>query len=185
MTYGYWPGRPPPSPPVPTPGNLKPRLKAQKTQEEFNRAGPGLHLLLRCHASVDNPDIARHHHSAERRKTFTITLESCSRPAGICVHDALETVNTMRADQNAIANEFAADLATISKVHIVASDDTIEAVLTYMNELGPAFMEMTRHRMPLAIRKQMIETHAALMSKAGADRERFIALLQQYTTCKA
>jgi hypothetical protein len=37
----------------------------------------------------------RHHHSTERRKLFTITLESCSRSAGIRVHDALETVITM------------------------------------------------------------------------------------------
>jgi hypothetical protein len=37
----------------------------------------------------------RHHNSTERRKLFTITLESCSRSAGIRVHDALETVITM------------------------------------------------------------------------------------------
>jgi hypothetical protein len=37
----------------------------------------------------------RHHDSTERRKLFTITLESCSRSAGIRVHDAVETVITM------------------------------------------------------------------------------------------
>jgi hypothetical protein len=37
----------------------------------------------------------RHHHSSTRRKSFTITLESCSRSSGIRVHDALETVNTI------------------------------------------------------------------------------------------
>jgi hypothetical protein len=37
----------------------------------------------------------RHYNSTERRKLFTITLESCSRSAGIRVHDALETVITM------------------------------------------------------------------------------------------
>jgi hypothetical protein len=37
----------------------------------------------------------RHHHSSERRKSFTITLESRTRSAGICVHDALETATTM------------------------------------------------------------------------------------------
>jgi hypothetical protein len=83
-------------------------------------------------------------------------------------------------DQNKIADKFTADLATISKVHIVASDDTIEAVMTYIKELGPAFMEMSRRRLPLAIRKKMIETHVALMNKAGSDRERFIAIMQQY-----
>jgi hypothetical protein len=37
----------------------------------------------------------RHRRSSERRKSITITLESCSRSVGIRVHDALETVNTM------------------------------------------------------------------------------------------
>jgi hypothetical protein len=36
-----------------------------------------------------------HHDSTERRKLFTITLESCSRSAGSGVHDAVETVITM------------------------------------------------------------------------------------------
>jgi hypothetical protein len=37
----------------------------------------------------------RYHHSGEARKTFAITLKSCSRSAGIRVHDALETVTTI------------------------------------------------------------------------------------------
>jgi hypothetical protein len=37
----------------------------------------------------------RRHHSSEQRKSFTITLESCSRSPGICVHDALETATTI------------------------------------------------------------------------------------------
>jgi hypothetical protein len=37
----------------------------------------------------------RERHSIARRKAFTITLESCSRPPGIRDHDALETVNTI------------------------------------------------------------------------------------------
>jgi hypothetical protein len=65
-------------------------------------------------------------------------------------------------NQNKISDEFAADLATISKVHVVASDDTIDAVMTYMNELGPAFMEMTRRRMPLAIRSTILLPDAIL-----------------------
>jgi hypothetical protein len=44
----------------------------------------------------------RHHHdSTERRKLFTITLESCSRSGGIRVQDAVETViNMSRNRQN-------------------------------------------------------------------------------------
>jgi hypothetical protein len=41
------------------------------------------------------PERHRHHDSTERRKLFTITLESCLRSGGIRVHDAVETVITM------------------------------------------------------------------------------------------
>jgi hypothetical protein len=37
----------------------------------------------------------RHHDSTERRKLFTITLESCSRSGGIGINFAVETVITM------------------------------------------------------------------------------------------
>jgi hypothetical protein len=56
----------------------------------------------------------RHHHSTERRKLFTITLESCSRPPGIRVHDALETVITMsrnmHGDGGRVVKTFSASL---------------------------------------------------------------------------
>jgi len=38
----------------------------------------------------------RNHYSSERPKTFTMTLESCSRSLGISAHDALETAFTLR-----------------------------------------------------------------------------------------
>jgi hypothetical protein len=37
----------------------------------------------------------RERHSTARPKTFTITMEWCSRPPGIRVHDALETAFTI------------------------------------------------------------------------------------------
>jgi len=45
----------------------------------------------------------RHHDSTEHRKLFTITLESCSRSAGIRVHDAVETVITMSRNMHLTA----------------------------------------------------------------------------------
>jgi hypothetical protein len=41
------------------------------------------------------PERHRHHHSSEQPKSFTMTLESCSRSSGIRVHDALETAITI------------------------------------------------------------------------------------------
>lgn len=124
-------------------------------------------------------------HDAEQRdleRKMSLRREVYLQAAAALTHTnaLVARAANVEYDQNKISDEFAADLATISKVHIVASDDTIDAVMTYMNELGPAFMEMTRRRLPLAIRKQMIDTHAALLNKTNADRERFIAMMQQY-----
>jgi len=48
----------------------------------------------------------RHHHSSEWPKTFTMTLESCSRSFGTCVHDALETAFTHSRNMQITSNRF-------------------------------------------------------------------------------
>ena len=61
----------------------------------------------------------RHHHSTERRKSFTITPESCSRSAGIRVRDALETVITMaRNMQQRIRNALKHSNARTVQIHL-------------------------------------------------------------------
>jgi hypothetical protein len=52
--------------------------------------------------------------------------------------------------------------------------------MTYINELAPAFLELIMRRVPLLIRKHAIDTHVNLMNKAGAERERFVAMMQQF-----
>jgi len=42
----------------------------------------------------------RYHHFSETGKTFTITLESCSRSAGIRAHDVLETATTIERNMH-------------------------------------------------------------------------------------
>jgi hypothetical protein len=46
-------------------------------------------------SSSSIPARHRHHDCTERRKLFTITLKSCSRPRENRVHAALEAVTTM------------------------------------------------------------------------------------------
>jgi hypothetical protein len=101
--------------------------------------------------------------------------------------EALAHANTLigrlsnpNSDEHAIAEEWAKDLVTISKTHIVGNDETVAAVMTYVNVLGPAFLEMLGRRVPLVLRKQMIETHDGLARKADLDRERLLALMQEY-----
>ena len=72
-------------------------------------------------------------------------------------------------------------MAKLAMVHIVGSQATIAAMMAYTNRLGPAFIELITFRAPLTLRQSMIETHTVLMNKAGLERERFVAMTQQYT----
>jgi hypothetical protein len=60
------------------------------------------------------PERHRHHDSTERRKLFTITLESFSRSAGIRVHDEVETVITMSRNMQSGTMRMGIELPTSS-----------------------------------------------------------------------
>jgi hypothetical protein len=75
---------------------------------------------------------------------------------------------------------FAADQATIAKTHIVGSQATVAAVMGFIGEYGPAFLELIMHRPSLMIRKSAIETHAARMAERDSERSRFLEMMRQY-----
>lgn len=66
----------------------------------------------------------------------------------------------LQSDLKIVVAEFASDLAILSKVQIVGADETVEAVMNYVNALGPAFMEMLMMRTPMLFRQQMIDLEA-------------------------
>jgi hypothetical protein len=124
-------------------------------------------------------------HDANQRdleRKMSLRREVYLQAAAALAHSnaSIGRVTIVEYDQNKITKEFTDDLATISRVHIVGSNETVEAVMNYVNELGAAFMNLVRRRVPLAVRMQNIETHVALMNRANADRERLLATMQQY-----
>jgi len=64
------------------------------------------------------PERHRHHDSTERRKLFTIALESCSRSGGIRVHDALETVITMSRNMQ-LRSRVRADVRGVREIGLI------------------------------------------------------------------
>jgi hypothetical protein len=63
---------------------------SSSTRSDFWRQFPS------AFSSSAMPERHRHHDSIERRKLFTITLESCSLSGGSRVHDEVEAAITMR-----------------------------------------------------------------------------------------
>jgi hypothetical protein len=66
----------------------------------------------------------------------------------------------------------------LAKVQMVGSDKTVEAVMRYVNEVGPAFIELLVRRAPIAIRKQMIDGEADPAKKARLRQEQMKARLE-------
>lgn len=82
-------------------------------------------------------------------------------------------------DEKVLLNEFSTNQAKLAKVHLIGTETTVDAIMTYMNELSPALFELIIRRVPLAIRRRAIDAHVDLMNKAGADRERYLTMMQQ------
>lgn len=82
-------------------------------------------------------------------------------------------------DQKTLGDEFAVDLSRIAKVHIVGSKQTVQAIMNYVNVLGPAFTELVAERVPLMIRKAAIDLEGTFLDAALAERKRFTAMMQQ------
>jgi hypothetical protein len=83
------------------------------------------------------PERHRHHDSTERRKLFTITLESCSRSGGIRVHDAVETVITMSRNMHSTTEA----LTDLRRRILVQSIHGRHDVLCTQTEATPLLIE--------------------------------------------
>jgi hypothetical protein len=78
----------------------------------------------------------------------------------------LGRVTSLQSDLNVLQAEFSADLAKLAKVQMVGSEETVEAVMTCVNAVGPAFLELLMQRMPLMLQRQAIDAETNPAKKA-------------------
>jgi type II secretory pathway pseudopilin PulG len=117
-----------------------------------------------------------------REREMSLRREVYLEAASALIH--LQTLlgqasNIAYNDKDLMA-EFAKDQATIAKTHIVGSPETVAAVMSFVGDVGPAFLELLTRRAPLLIRKSAIETHSVLLGKAASERDRFIGMMKEY-----
>lgn len=87
-------------------------------------------------------------------------------------------VASLQVDLNTLQAEFSADLAKLAKVQMVGSEETVEAVMTYVNAVGPVFLELLTQRGQLMLQQRKIDTETDLSKKAqqiGIHSEALIA----------
>ncbi len=76
-----------------------------------------------------------------RRDTY---LEAAA--ALLNVHALIARVATAECDEALLSEWFADYHARIVKAHLIATESTVEALMVYMNELAPAFVELISRR---------------------------------------
>jgi hypothetical protein len=123
-------------------------------------------------------------HEAEQRdreRQMSLRREVYLEAAAALTHanGLVGRITSVDIDQRLLAEELAVDLSKLAKVHIVGSPETVQAIMNYVNELGPSFIELMAMRSPLVIRKSAIDLQQTLFDSALAEQNRITAMMQQ------
>lgn len=87
----------------------------------------------------------------------------------------LGQVSNLGHDLNALSGAFADDLAKLAKIQMVGTEETVEAVMTYINAVGPAFMELLMLRTPMMLQQNKIDAETDPDTKALLGRQQLSA----------
>jgi len=117
----------------------------------------------------------------ERERKMSLRREIYLEAAAALAHanTLIGRITNIENDQKTLGDELASDLSKIAKVHIIGSDQTVQAIMNYVNVLGPSFAELVVERVPLMIRKAAIDLQDTFVDAALAERKRFMAIMQQ------
>jgi hypothetical protein len=81
-----------------------------------------------------------------RRDVYLPAIEAVVRS-----HAALGHAANLDSDIAASGKQLVTDLAEIAKVHLVASEATVKAIMAFTNALMPAYLELAALRIPLTV----------------------------------
>ena len=152
--------------------NLGEQLRLNSEQFTAKIEHDAAQLLKQLSHDADQKD--RERQMSLRREVY---LEAAS--ALFRLQTLLGKVADIEHEQKIILAEFADMQAKLAKVHIVGSQTTVEAVMSYVNAFGPAFFALLAHRASLTIRKSKVDTHVGLANKASLERDRCIEMMRQ------
>ena len=66
-------------------------------------------------------------------------------------------------------DDYREESASLAKIHIVATNETVQAVQTYLQYFGAAFLELSLKRAPLLARKNRIENLDSLIEQSAKE----------------
>ena len=109
-----------------------------------------------------------------RRDVYLPAVEALARLQG-----ALGQLTDVNADQEAIGRQIVTDLATLAKIHLVASESTITALMEYQKAFMPAYLELIELRGPLVSRRRAIDLEQTFMDAAIAEHKQLVQLMKE------
>jgi hypothetical protein len=111
-----------------------------------------------------------------RRDTY---LEAAA--ALLNIHTLISRAATMECNETLLRESFADNHARVVKVHLIATEPTVEVLMIYMNELAPAFVELTARRRQIRARARVLrgQSHETVLDSDdnGQYRKRVTAEL--------
>jgi hypothetical protein len=110
-----------------------------------------------------------------RRDVYLAAAEAMNR-----IQTSLGQLTNTDTKPTTIGRELSMNLGFLGKVHLVATEPTVKALMAYQREMGVAFAEVVIMRGALDLKKTGIEAHQKYMDRADAERWKLIDQMKQH-----
>lgn len=118
----------------------------------------------------------------ERERTMALRRDVYlpATEAIIGAQHALGDVSNLNKDLSEIQKDINAAFVATSKIHLVADESTVRAVMAFFAALMPAYFELLRLRIPLSAQQHAAKVNQGVADRAHADLQRTNELMKQF-----
>jgi len=109
-----------------------------------------------------------------RKSVYLKSVEAISKN-----HMILAQMPNLELSDTEVVQTFSRSSATIAKVNLVGSQETVRAMTKLSSELGAAYMKLSAKRLPLIARKTDIEILDDLIEASSKEKDRIIAMMKE------
>ena len=95
-------------------------------------------------------------------------------------HMVLMKLSDLSTSYSELSNQFSKTTASISKVNIIGSNKTVEAVTTLSSIIGKKFLELSAQRYPLMLRLEKIKVQNGLHDQSAKERGRMVEIMKEH-----
>lgn len=110
-----------------------------------------------------------------RRDVYLPAIESVIRSQAL-----LGQIGDPNADLRSIQKKMTEALATLAKVHLVAAEPTVRALMNFQKTQQPAYLELMQLRFPLMGIKNQAALEQKFMDRADAGQRALLELMRQH-----